>query len=331
MSGIIQRLNAEMEQEFGPVHEDVGNKASVEEILASLEKMIGGDDTVTVTFDAIDSNGSMTAMKEGILYILPASELLLDAGGRASAKLLNKKYKFGIREVDYDERRVYLKLSGESLKEQEASVRNLINKEITKELSKKHQVLVWGRITSIKNGCAYVDIFDKGIQGVCHVAHWQKSYTRNIEDYAKVGDYFQFEVYKRYTAKGGVIAWRLGRKHITKDAWENIDLTAVEVGSAIKVCCMEKPVNKTYWWGHCDRFPGIEIMCDFGSDPFTQFDASKIYVGISYICNVLAIDVGKKVFKVIPFGVIEDDKKAFLKIAKAKGIDVNFLKKKGIV
>ncbi len=179
-------------------------------------------------------------------------------------------------------------------------------KEINVELKEKGKIRVNGRIVSVKENRAIVDILNMGISGICYAREWKGTYTRDMRDFCKVGDIYDFEIIgkeKRYNRQEYI----LSRRQITPDPWKQIPEDLLEVGAVILVECVEKPKitdpknpnygkEVSYWWGRSISVPDIEIQGNYLEDKHLT-----VLVGVTYKCRIKKLNLEKHEFQVTPF------------------------------
>lgn len=160
-----------------------------------------------------------------------------------------------------------------------------------------------GRVESVEPKRAIVNILGRGIIGFCYARNWQKNYTRDMTDFCKKGQVYEFQVIGKLPPKRGrETGFNLSHVPYTKDAWEDIPAELFEENAVILVECLERPLGKNYWWGKTDLVPGIEIVGDYNSN------IGSIRETITYKCKIRRIDTEKRLFRVVPFAVAEKDR-----------------------
>ncbi|MCR5236034.1 MAG: hypothetical protein K6E34_02385 [Lachnospiraceae bacterium] len=166
-----------------------------------------------------------------------------------------------------------------------------------------HYFELLGRVESVEPKRAVVNILGKGIIGFCYARNWQKNYTRDMTDFCKKGQVYEFQVIGKLPSKRGrETGFNLSHVPYTRDAWEDIPKELFEENAVILVECLERPLGKNYWWGKTELIPGIEVIGDYNSNIGT------IRETITYKCKIRKIDTENHLFRVIPFAVAEKDR-----------------------
>ncbi|MBR4606119.1 MAG: hypothetical protein IKO41_07820 [Lachnospiraceae bacterium] len=83
------------------------------------------------------------------------------------------------------------------------------------------------------------------------------------------------------------------------DGW-----ACLEMGDTVLVRCVSKPADKNYFCGESDRFPGMQIICEYAGR--FRKDSPDVLAGVSYLCKIKKKDGsgGKRSrFVVVPFAV----------------------------
>ena len=177
-------------------------------------------------------------------------------------------------------------------------------KEILSEVGGDEQLILPGRIITVSEKRATVDLLGKGILGIIAVNDWQKGYVRHLPKVVKKGEVYDFVVEKPLQERNKQrrsLAFRLTRVPITEDPWELLKKNnpGLAVDSVISVKCIAKPAGKSYWWGISPMVEGIEIMGDY-SNPI-----ARPYVGVTYKCRITKFDPDNQKFQVVPFDIID--------------------------
>lgn len=153
------------------------------------------------------------------------------------------------------------------------------------------KIKVTGVITDVQVDVLYVDMFRTGLIAAIPTSMYRKNYIRDLRKFAKVGD----------TVDGVVVEYRPARKG-EEDKYFIINATAyrdynwkryadsIHVGDAMIVRCEEKKTreNQTYFWASTDRYPGIDLMCDYS----TSMPREHIQVGSYYKVRVKKVKKG---------------------------------------
>lgn len=255
-----------------------------------------------VSFGMVDTDGTLSGIDQfGIKFILDGESLSKDLTYYAEgnkAKFIGVDFNVKIERIDEANGVIYVKSAYSNVH----STRQTLISEIMKELGSGNTNLVLpGRIVSVSEKRAMVDLLGKGILGFISVEKWQKGYVRHLPKVVKKNEVYDFLVVKPMPKKkNSSIAFRLSREEITEDPWVVLkrDNPGLGVDSIITVQCIAKPAGKSYWWGICPMVNGIEIMGDYTT-------SIRPYVGVVYRCKVTRFDPDNQKFQVAPFDVID--------------------------
>lgn len=313
----INSLNRKISaQVFNEIKELQGADAGLsdkEKIFKKYEECLESGNLIKICFDACDVEGNFTVYDKGILIMLPGSSVE-KAQGRvdiySTANMLGIELSLRIIEVDRANDKIFCEVPAATKAQVRNTIKSAIQRELSRLIEKGKTPVVWGKIIRVESRRVLVDILGQGVLGMTDVSHWQQSYTRSLMGMCQPGEYYQFEVTKKAPKiEDKETAWVLSRRNLTSNAWDAINYDNLKPGGTILVKCIEKPVNKNYWWGVSDRTPGIELMGDF-TDKFNPAVGTLIE-GITYKCKIKEIictdDHKKNRFTVIPFGVIQED------------------------
>ncbi len=202
-----------------------------------------------------------------------------------------------ISKISEEEGRVYV----QSARNNQRTTRSQLIREINAELSGGNQPAVCGKVVRVSNRSLTVDIFGRGIMGVCPVGNWSVNYTRYLTEQVKRGELVDFNVTGQLPkVKGKELCFSLDHKPYTEDAWDSIPEELLQEGSVVVVKCIDKPDGKSFWWGVSPMLKGIEIMGDFTK-------RVDVMVSLPYKCRVDKIDKEKKFFRVVPFELADVD------------------------
>lgn len=304
----LQSLNSKFENEVKAGEQLVVSDGR-EELFKKYEIAAASKQLVKEAFTSCDMDGTFTRYENGILFVLPG-ESLSNAGRSvnvyATASLLNVNLSVRVASVDREAGKITFEMPSMG----KGALRKAINHEIELGLEGGKRVAVWGRVTKVHANRATVDILGQGILGLIDNIEWQQIYTRSLIGQCQVGELYKFEIYKPALQRPGADrAWILTRRYITDNPWDKLDFTSLSRGGIIVVKCVEKPIDKTFWWGISDRVPGIEIMGDY-TGRFSK--DGRMVEGISYLCKIEDVrcvpgNIKANRFKVIPFGVAPAD------------------------
>lgn len=258
-----------------------------------------------VTFGYAAQDGTLYGQDEyGIKLVLDGEQLSKDLSYYSAdlkANFIGTPFVVRVRDVDDEEGVVYLRSAWSDGKDTVNRIIAEIRAELARE-DRKEPLIIPGRILSVSEKSATVDLLGKGIIGIISVDNWQKGYVRYFKDVVHKNDVYDFVVRKELPRKdkSRPTAFSLTRKPITEDPWEHIPEN-LEVGSVITVKCLGRPEGKTFWWGTSPMIEGIELMGDYsGSVP-------RPLVGTSYKCKITKLDPKKHRLQVVPFALASKD------------------------
>jgi len=320
----ISKLNATIVRQLGmDVVETVTEKKQGNP-LAKYEEAKAQKKTITVSFDSCDKTGNFSTYDENGVFIVLSGDQVADVQGvsntRATGRMLGMEMKLYIKKIDEEKQTIYCEIPRSVKAIAQNTVRDNINRELGRMVDAGKTPVVWGRIIKVDAKKALVDILGQGVRGLVDTAYWQPGFTRSMIGMCEVGEYFQFEVRKRGILKSPNQEpyWLLSRKELARDAWQDINYSNLEKGGVLLVKCIEKPVEKSYWWGVSDRLPGVELMGDYNS---TYRQNGLMVEGITYKCNIKEIvmptETTRGKIKVAPFDVISSD---YAKLEKVKAL-----------
>lgn len=285
-----------------------------EDPLRTYERYLAEGKVFTAAFAGCDKDGTFSSLVEGgIMMVLNKESLHEVPAFRANwvRHMVGFEFDVMVDSISEDKRTVYVKPVRKSrpLKEQ-------LEGEIIRELNDGNMPIVWGQITSVKPDTATVDILGQHIMGVVKAANWSNSYVRNLTDHVTAGEVHKFQVHAAAKKRQGKPrAFWLDRKPFTGDPWKEIPMDYVHEGAIILVKCIDRPEEKSYWWGTCNLIPNIEIQGDFTK----RVDVVR---GLSYKCRVKKIDIPDnhkdRKFKVIPLSISDQDKDVYHKYLAEK-------------
>ena len=189
--------------------------------------------------------------------------------------------------------------------------RNILNKDIERELKKKENgenigtITLSGTVIKVTSIGVTINILDYGIRGFIEKIDWASFPFRRLEDICHEGDVITFDVIGTCPKKGKLpIQFKCDHKPYAEDPWKSIP--DIEKDSIILVTCKEKPKGKTYWWGTSNNIPGIEMQCDYSSS------FNVVENGI-YKCFIRSFDKDKYICRVTPFEFIDVDTRGLIK------------------
>lgn len=324
-----ERLFKELESQLGirGGGEGAGTRLSREQekLLKAFEGYAKDQSVIRVKFDTCDTDGNFTALTpEGILFVLPGNNF--SGGGYElnkykAAHMLGMELDLYVDKVDRQNYQIIMQKpqrGAQSVQSAKTVVLRELRKACEKAQNGGERPVVIGRIIKAEERYAIVDILNVGVMGQISVKYWKKGYTRALNTIVREGDFYRFSVLKVKDVENGKYRIYLSRNEIEDDPWDNLNFTDLESGSAVIVECVGKPYEKNYWWGKCDRLPGIELTCEY-TVRFTR--EHDIRTGIRYLCMIKRISSGengkKRYVSAIPFKVYRED---VAKLAALKGV-----------
>ena len=185
----------------------------------------------------------------------------------------------------------------------EALERSLL-KRLTKnegEFKRSQYPVVYAYVTLVKKDAIYVDILKTGVVGKITRLYFRSQYTRDLTYFVKEGDVLQAQVCGYLTLKGtDKHMFLLSTRRYVPDSWNIIKKLHSDhellVGECIFLTCVEKPKDKSYFWGISSVAPGIEIMCDYTK----KFSRSIVTEGETYKTIIDRLNIKEKKFRVKP-------------------------------
>lgn len=315
----LYELNKSIENKLGYREEAVEHRKEEKAVVqkgSALEKYedyLTKDAEFQMAFDNLGKDGTFSCYDGDCFLLLPLEndgKSYDEYSIRSIDRMIGKPFHVKVEKIDAEKKRVYLTIAGKSKLDREQAIKNSVNKEIEKILTRGSHPRVWGRIIKVEEGRALVDILDQNILGFIYIAHWQDGYVPSFKSVCKEGEYYQFDIERPAPKQGRKrTAWILSRRRIEGNPWKELDFTGIEEGAVMVVKCVDKPIGKPYWWGQADRLPGIAIMGDYNS----KFNVQKGLVnGLKYYCKIVEFKNGStprdRKVKVTPFDVIPEDK-----------------------
>ena len=283
------------------------------------ESCLGNKDVIAVKFTLADPDGNLYYTdKNGIQCMIRESDLsyALDYYEPfMKSQFVNREFFVTIKEIDRENNRVYYR----SARSNHYATSEKVISEISGALKEDKHPEIYGKINRVTENMVYVDIYEKGVLGMCAVREWRKGYTQRLTDEAKVGMILPFIVREeaRPPKKAGIRkAFMLSRVELTRDPWEELS-PEIEEGSVILVECLERPPKVTWWWGRTDSAPGIPVWGEYNSN-------FQVRQGLSYKCKVTKLDRDNKQFQAVPFDVTdfksEEAEENFRILTRGKGV-----------
>lgn len=301
MPKIIDSYNQKIKKSLETTHPIVNIGVS-ENPYEIYQKLMESGDRIQVIFSAGDDNGNLSYTENSITVILPYEELIKSAPSyepRLKSHYMGVPIDVKVDKIDEENNFIYLRSGREVIDEN--MLKRMAIRELLSELEKGKTPRVMGRIVSVKENVAYVSILNLNILGVIRTKNWQKSYVRKLEDVTKPGDWSEFEVIGSRKDKGRQTSFKLSRTNLTNDPWTEVRDEYLQEDTVLTVRCIDKPDNKSYWWGLCDSIKDIYIMGDYNNH-----GTVTIMNGASYLCKVVKADREKHILKVIPFSMVNN-------------------------
>jgi len=264
-----------------------------------------------VMFDFCDSNGNVSLVdSSGITVLLTADEIRKTDSTfevRDAARFIGSSSVVKILSVDTKNSTVFVTRA-----QRNNNIRGAIMSEMCKEIKRGNHPVLSGRVLFVNEHRVIVDILNKGILGIIDAKNWRSTYVRFLPKLVKKGDVVTFAVMgleKR--RKGKDISFTCSRKEVTPDPWESLE--GISENSVIAVECVDKPMDKSYFWGVSARVPEIDIMCDYNAN-------LSIMVSAHYKCKVRTFNKEERKLQVVPFEL--------LPVGVGTVENINFLNKK---
>lgn len=257
-------------------------------------------------FSFVSADGDLIQQDaNGVKIVLLKDVLVKDMpyyDERIGEKLIANPFVVTIEKIDEEKATIYVKSARSGSKARRGTIKSRLVGEIMSELRKGHTPRLAGKIESVDEKRAIVNILNKNILGICLLDNWQKTYCRNLKEHCKAGEIYEFDIVKQLPPqKGKQSAFSLSRVDIASDPWDAIPEEYLEKGAVLAVRCVERPGGKTYWWGVSDLLPGIEIQGDYTNK------CGRIMESVFYKCAVDKVDREKHVFRVVPFSLADSD------------------------
>lgn len=264
------------------------------------EACLKNKDLIAVKFTLADPEGSLYYTdKNGIKCMISEDDLsyALDYYEPfMKSQFINREFFVVIKEIDRENNTVYYR----SARSNHYATSEKVISEISGALKDEKHPEIYGKINRVSGNMVYVDIYEKGVLGMCPVREWRKGYTQRLADEAKVGMILPFIVKEeaRPPKKAGIRkAFMLSRIELTRDPWEDLS-PEIEEGSVILVECLDRPPKVTWWWGRTNSAPEIPVWGEYNS----KFQVRQ---GITYKCKVTKLDRENKRFQAVPFDITD--------------------------
>lgn len=295
MNKLLENMNANMLKK----EEKKAVSSSPEDSLELYKSLLESQKPIECKFISADQDGTQIGVDaNGVTLKMLREDMKLSNYQKRNGSMLGANLSVVVKEIDEENNTVYFAMSrGKS------TISDTINTEIKNDLAKGRPVRLMGKVIKVfpasgtKSGNAWVRLLDQDVIGNIDVRDWAPVFTRRLEDVCIVNEIYEFDVLGRYTVhkKTGKTIWKLSRKNITPDPWESLPV-AFKEGNVMLVKAVEKPKNKSYFWGSSPLTPGIQIMCNYPSD-------IPIVVGAYYKGKIDRLNIEEKFFRVSPFAV----------------------------
>ncbi len=297
MNKLLERMNNSLQEKENKKHEveTVGSEDHLELYRSLLESQ----SPIECKFISADQDGAQLSVdSNGVTLKMLKEDMKLSGYQRRSGSMLGVNLTVVVKDIDEQNNTVYFAMSrGKS------TIADTLNLEIKNDLAKGNPVRLAGRVIKVfpaspnKAGNAWVRLLDQDVIGNIDVRDWAPVFTRKLEDVCLLNEVYEFDVLGRYTThkKTGKTIWKLSRKNITPDPWAALPV-AFKEGNVMLVKAVEKPKDKSYFWGTSPLTPGINIMCNYPSDV-------QVVIGAYYKCKIDRLNIDERFFRVSPFAV----------------------------
>lgn len=307
MGKLLQKYSDEMhgkqEAKTG-VKKVVSAPADSKDPLARYQDAMKNKQSIEIKFELSEADGSLVARDSAGVKIVYDGDVVrrdmpyFEEANKAS--FIGVDFVVKIESIDEAAAIVYVKSAYST---SQATKTKLI-REILSECDGEEMLVLPGRIITVSEKRALVDLLGKGILGIISVDNWQKGYVRHLQKTIHKGEVYDFVVQKPLPQKDRrkrSLAFRLTRVPITEDPWQLLKKNnpGLAVDSIITVKCISKPAGKSYWWGMSPMVEGIEIMGDYSNA------ITRPFVGATYKCRITKFDPDNQKFQVVPFDVID--------------------------
>ena len=257
--------------------------------------------SLEVVFGNADPQGNLYQTDENGVQIILTYESLKNSFDYYDPHIKNKfvgvSFCVEVSDIDKENKIVYVR----SVRSSKSNTKQRLMGEIFQELKQGKKPIVLGKVISVSDSKCLVDIFSKGVLGICTSKNWSKAYTRYLKEKVKKGDIVKFQITSSLPKiKGKDYAFELNRANISDDPWEKIS-GFVQKDNVIAVKCIDRPQGKSFWWGVTSLAPDIEIMGDY------NINLGGIYVSLTYKCKITDFEPENHKFKVVPFEIADAD------------------------
>lgn len=246
------------------------------------------------SFDARRPDYSYMTISDGITIIMKKPNT--HSVTRGEDHIIGQHLRVVVVDVDVENRMVIV--ANTSARQVDAT-RIRLKEAIDKSLARGQKVLVNGKVIGVYDKVVSVNIFEKGIEGICTVDYWRKGFVRNLAAECVLGENYDFYIVAESTDKKRK-RYVLERREVVRDEWDvlaenKVLLDVLKNKGSIRLRCIERPEGKTYWWGVSDTIKGIEIMCDYVKS------VGQIEIGASYKCKVDKFNLERRILRCTPY------------------------------
>lgn len=272
---------------------------------------LGAGEAFQVQFAMCGTDGTLSFIDENGIYVIMEAKSTLEGlpyfKPRISAKLLDYVFDVRVASIDEENGKVFI-VSAHDGKTRTVTDKSILTRELIHSTERKIYPKIWGRVASVKDDKAFVDILGYGIFGIVDIRHWQNAFVRNMSDVCRVDEFYQFEVtHACKKRQGKPQAFLLDRRNIAGNPWDDLPKELIREGAVCKVTALELPTGKSYWWGQLSLARGIEVMGNYSG----QNKGLYIVPSLSYKCKVVEVHINeegrKNMLKVSPFAIAEED------------------------
>lgn len=298
MGNVIDKLNKKMERRAGSVKIE----APAVDPFGEYEKAKEMKKEIEISFDVATDEGDLVFLDENGIKVFLSEEIFSMTTDyykpRIKSKFIGIKLSVLITKIDKDNKIVYVK----SARGHSHDRAELIS-EINYELSQGNMPKVLGKVTYVSPDRAFINICGMNVSGIVSKTNWSKGYIRFLNEQCKKEMIYPFTVIgesKRTRDNSNESIYRLSHKDFTEDPWTKLDTTLIQQNGVLFVKCIDKPSEKSYWWGTSRLVDGIEMIGNYTGN-------IRIIKGITYKCKIRKFSVEERMLQVTPFEVAEQD------------------------
>lgn len=322
MSDIVKTLNKKFKQKTAGVTTEKKKKLSEQEKLKKITEYQEKQTKLEVYPSHMDSEygDAIYYDTDGLRYIIPAEEILrlypeydkwyssLLIGARfiTTVKEITSSKDIILNIVKTDEATSDINELMATMKKRAGNKKDALSRSLCHRLNGERNRVpeVAGTVVNVTKDHIYVDIFDTGLIGTISTLYYRKIYTRDLREWVHVGDILNAQVLRYDTDKdNGQIEFILSTQKFVPNPWKELKKKNMKPGDVIIVRCVDKPFNKTYFWGVSRAAKGLDVMCDYTQ----KFGTASVRVGQCYKCNIGRIEPDNKIFRVAPFDLANGD------------------------